>query len=53
MLAKVLQLRAAGFRADADFAGRSVKGQHTQAGRLRAKRVVVVDAATDLSEVTL
>ena len=53
VLAKVLQLRAAGFRADADFAGRSVKGQHTQAGRLRAKRVVVVDAATDLSEVTL
>ena len=30
---------------------RSVKGQHTQAGRLRAKRVVVVDAGTDLSEV--
>jgi histidyl-tRNA synthetase len=51
VLAKVLELRAAGFRADADFAGRSVKGQHTQARRLRAKRVVVVDAGTDLSEV--
>jgi histidyl-tRNA synthetase len=51
VLARMLELRAAGFRADADFAGRSVKGQHTQAGRLRAKRVVVVDAGTDLSAV--
>ena len=39
-------------RADADFAGRSVKGQRTQAGRLGAERVVVVGADTDLSEVT-
>jgi hypothetical protein len=30
-----------------DYAGRSVKGQHTQAGRLGAKRVVVVTADTD------
>ena len=52
VLAKVLELRAAGVRADADFAGRSVKGQHTQAGRLGAKRVVVVEPGSDLSEVT-
>jgi histidyl-tRNA synthetase len=52
VLAKMLQLRAAGVRADADFAGRSVKGQHTQASRLGAKRVVVVEPGTDLSEVT-
>ncbi len=51
VLAKVLELRGTGVRADADFAGRSVKGQHTQAGRLGAKRVVVVEAGTDLSEV--
>ncbi len=53
VLARMLELRAAGLRADADFAGRSVKGQHTQAGRLRAKRVVVADAGTDLSEVRM
>jgi histidyl-tRNA synthetase len=52
VLARMLELRAAGFRADADFAGRSVKGQHTQAGRLGAKRVVVVEPGTDLSKVT-
>jgi histidyl-tRNA synthetase len=51
VLAKVLELRASGVRADADFAGRSVKGQHTQASRLGARRVVVVDADTDLDEV--
>ena len=43
-------LRARGKRADMDYAGRSVKGQHTQAGRLGARNVVVVDAATDLEE---
>ncbi len=52
VLAKMLELRAAGLRADADFAGRSVKGQRTQAGRLGAKRVVVVEPGTDLSGVT-
>jgi histidyl-tRNA synthetase len=52
VLAKLAELREAGVKADADFAGRSVKGQHTQAGRLGAKRVVVVDADTDLSKVT-
>jgi histidyl-tRNA synthetase len=52
VLAKVAELRHAGIRADADFAGRSVKGQHTQASRLGAKRVVVVEQDTDLSGVT-
>ena len=52
VLAKVMELRAGGVRADADFAGRSVKGQHTQAGRLGAKRVVVVEADTDLAGAT-
>jgi histidyl-tRNA synthetase len=51
VLAKLEELRAAGVRADADFAGRSVKGQWTQAGRLGAERVVVVGPDTDLSEV--
>ncbi len=52
VLTKMLELRALGVRADADFAGRSVKGQHTQASRLGAERVVMVDANTDLSAVT-
>jgi histidyl-tRNA synthetase len=42
------RLRAAGKRADMDYAGRSVKGQHTQAGRLGARQVVVVTADSDL-----
>jgi histidyl-tRNA synthetase len=52
VLAKMMELRAAGKRAEADFAGRSVKGQHTQASRLGARKVVVVEAGTDLSGVT-
>jgi histidyl-tRNA synthetase len=52
VLARMLELREAGVRAEADFAGRSVKGQRTQASRLGAKRVVVVDADTDLSTVS-
>ena len=44
------RLRAAGKRADMDYAGRSVKGQHTQASRLGARHVVVVDAETDLEQ---
>jgi histidyl-tRNA synthetase len=52
VLAKVIELREAGVRADADYAGRSVKGQHTQASRLGAERVVVVGPDTDLSGVT-
>jgi histidyl-tRNA synthetase len=52
VLARMLELRKAGVRADADFAGRSLKGQRTQASRLGAKRVVVVEAGTDLSGVS-
>ncbi len=53
VLAKLAELREAGVKADADFAGRSVKGQHTQAGRLGARRVVIVEADTDLGKVTV
>jgi histidyl-tRNA synthetase len=53
VLAKLAELREQGVAADADFAGRSVKGQHTQASRLGAKRVVVVDADTDLEKVSV
>jgi len=52
VLGKLAELREAGVKADADFAGRSVKGQHTQASRLGAKRVVVVEADTDLGKVS-
>ena len=52
VLAKILELRAAGVRADTDFAGRSVKGQRTQASRLGAKRIVDVGPGTDLAEVS-
>jgi histidyl-tRNA synthetase len=38
------ELRRAGLAADTDFAGRSLKGQLTQAGRLGATRTVVVHA---------
>ena len=38
-------LRAAGRTADTDYAGRSLKGQLTQAGRLGARLTVVVGAA--------
>lgn len=39
-------LRAAGVSCDTDFAGRSLKGQLTQAGRLGASTTVVVGAET-------
>ena len=52
-LAKIAELRSAGVRAETDYAGRSVKGQRTQAGRLGAKRVIDVGPGTDLSEVTV
>jgi len=43
-IASVLaELRRRGVRADMDYAGRSVKGQWTQAGRLGARRVEVVE----------
>jgi histidyl-tRNA synthetase len=38
------QLRSSGVSADTDYAGRSLKGQLTQAGRLGAASVIVVDA---------
>jgi histidyl-tRNA synthetase len=48
VLAQVAALRAAGLRSDLDYAGRSLKGQMTQAGRTRARTVVRVsgDRAT-------
>ena len=48
VLEVVAELRRAGLAADTDYAGRSLKGQLTQAGRLGAAVVVVVerDAAT-------
>jgi histidyl-tRNA synthetase len=44
-LAALADLRRAGISADADYAGRSFKGQMTQAGRTHALTVVVVRAA--------
>jgi histidyl-tRNA synthetase len=48
-LAAMMELRAAGLACDADYAGRSRKGQLTQATRLGARHVVLVDATTDLA----
>jgi len=45
VLALIASLRAAGRTADTDYAGRSLKGQLTQAGRLGARTTVVVGAA--------
>jgi histidyl-tRNA synthetase len=42
VLGMLAELRRAGISADADYAGRSVKGQLTQAGRTHARTVVVV-----------
>jgi histidyl-tRNA synthetase len=42
VLAQVAELRRAGLRCDVDYAGRSLKGQMTQAGRTRARMVVRV-----------
>jgi histidyl-tRNA synthetase len=41
--AALWELRRRGLRADMDYAGRSVKGQRTQATRLGARRVEVVE----------
>ena len=46
VLAEVAKLRAAGVRADSDHAGRSLKGQMTQAGRTRARTIVRVEGET-------
>jgi histidyl-tRNA synthetase len=50
-LAAIMELRRAGLSCDADYAGRSRKGQLTQASRLGAREVVVVDADTDLAAI--
>ena len=42
--AAMAELRRRDISSDMDYAGRSVKGQRTQAGRLKARRVVVVEA---------
>jgi histidyl-tRNA synthetase len=44
-LAWLKELRAAGIAADTDYAGRSLKGQLTQAGRSGAHTTVIVSAA--------
>jgi histidyl-tRNA synthetase len=49
VIKEIKKLRAGGARVDMDYAGRSVKGQHTQAGRLRARLVVVVRPETDVA----
>jgi histidyl-tRNA synthetase len=41
--AALAELRRRGLRADMDYAGRSVKGQRTQATRLGARRVEVIE----------
>jgi histidyl-tRNA synthetase len=46
VLAQLAELRRAGVRADTDYAGRSVKGQMTQAGRTGARLVVRVSGET-------
>jgi histidyl-tRNA synthetase len=50
-LAAMMDLRRAGLSCDADYAGRSRKGQLTQATRLGAREIVVVDGDTDLADV--
>jgi histidyl-tRNA synthetase len=47
-LGAMMELRRAGLSCDADYAGRSRKGQLTQASRLGAREVVVADTDTDL-----
>jgi histidyl-tRNA synthetase len=42
--ATMAELRRRDISSDMDYAGRSVKGQRTQASRLKARRVVVVEA---------
>jgi histidyl-tRNA synthetase len=44
VLAVMLELRRRGLLCDTDYAGRSLKGQMTQARRLAADKVVTVDA---------
>jgi histidyl-tRNA synthetase len=51
MLAALMKLRSWGVSADADYAGRSRKGQFTQAKRLHARKTITVKADTDLDRV--
>ncbi len=51
VLRAAMELRRAGLSCDVDYAGRSRKGQLTQASRLGARRVEVVTADTDLDAV--
>lgn len=44
VLAVMLELRRRGLSCDTDYAGRSLKGQMTQARRLAAEKIVTVDA---------
>ncbi len=44
LLAQMAELRRAGWRCDAEYAGRSQKGQLTQAKRLKARFLVEADA---------
>jgi histidyl-tRNA synthetase len=44
VLATMAELRSRGLACDTDYAGRSKKGQLTQAGRLGARLIVIVDA---------
>jgi len=44
LLAQMAELRRAGWRCDAEYAGRSKKGQRTQAKRLKARFFVEADA---------
>jgi len=44
VLVALAALRRAGISADVDYAGRSLKGQLTQAGRTRARTVVIVSS---------
>ena len=46
VLAQIAELRRSGLRADTDYAGRSLKGQMTQAGRTGARLVVRVSGET-------
>ena len=43
LLAAMAELRRRGVTCDTDYAGRSLKGQLTQAGRLGARTTVIVD----------
>ena len=45
VLQVLAEVRRAGLSADIDYAGRSLKGQLTQAGRTGARTVVIVRAA--------